>query len=58
MDYLGKGAYKENCAQSFREKLFVRMEHFLDILFQLMKHGINMLYLHIFSVIQLVESIT
>ena len=33
-----------------RNKLFLRMEHFWDLLFQLVKHGTNTLSLFLFSV--------
>jgi hypothetical protein len=47
MDYLGKGEMLTNRdGNTFvftfeRNKLFVSMEHFWDLLFQLMKHGPN-----------------
>ena len=46
MDYLGKGEILTNRDVNKFEinQLFVRMEHFWDLLFQLMKHGINTLH--------------
>jgi hypothetical protein len=38
------------CTNFERNKLFVRMEHFWDILFQLMKHGTNTSRLYFCSV--------
>jgi hypothetical protein len=49
MDYLGKGDMltnrcKQICVENFREKLFVHMENFWDLLSQLIKHGTNTLH--------------
>jgi uncharacterized protein YjfI (DUF2170 family) len=49
MDYLGKGEMFTNrdvnkFVRNERNKLFVRMEEFGDLLFQLMKHGTKTLY--------------
>jgi hypothetical protein len=38
------GMYTNLCTKFERNKLFVCMEHFCDVLFQLMKHGTNTLY--------------
>ena len=42
MDYHGK--LEKMCKIIERGKLFVRVEHFWDLLFQLMKHGTNTLH--------------
>jgi hypothetical protein len=34
----------KNCAQHFREMLFVHMDNFWNLLFQLFKHGPNTLH--------------
>ena len=50
MDYLGKGEMLTNrdvnkfVQKNVRNKLFVHMEMFGDLLIQLMKHGTNTLY--------------
>ena len=46
MDYLGKGKMLTNRDVNtfLRNKLFVHMEHFWDISFQLMKHLTNTLH--------------
>jgi hypothetical protein len=42
MDYLGKGKKAQNlCTKFERNELFVCMEHFCDLLFQLMNDGTN-----------------
>ena len=47
MDYIGKGEMFTNRDVKIfvhnieRNKLFVHMEHFRDVLFQFMKHGTN-----------------
>ena len=45
MDYLGKGEMLTNkvITEFERNKNFVHIEHFWDLLFQLMKHGTNTL---------------
>jgi hypothetical protein len=49
MDYLGKGEMLTNrnvnkISQNLREIRFLPMEHFCNLLFQLMKHGTNTLH--------------
>jgi hypothetical protein len=57
MDYIGKGEMLINrdvnkfVHQISEKKYFVRMEHFWDLLFQLMKNGTIILYLDFCSVI-------
>jgi hypothetical protein len=51
MEYLGKGEMLTNRDVNNIVTIFVCMEHFWDLLFQLMKHGINTLqYIVIFLV--------
>ena len=60
MDYLGKGEMLTNrdvnkfVTTFLRNKLFVHMEHFWDLLFQLMKHETSTLheaFIFLFSVV-------
>ena len=49
MDYLGKAEMLTNLDENkfvhnIREKPFVHIEHFWDLLFQFMKHGTNTLH--------------
>ena len=53
MDYLGKGEMLKTTFE--RNKLFVNMEHFWDLLFQLMRHGTKtfVIFIFLYSVVGL-----